>query len=149
MLKRTERLIIASSIFIVAVLVFTRIDYLINSDFYGHGLQYADSWFWPYQIMYTALFQILIACLTLYTRSWRFLLVTEAFTLSGGQDLIFFGLWNMGAFPAGSWDWLLVVKLFPSLQWTSAMQIGATVLATSVAAAVAYYVKGERQLKIP
>jgi hypothetical protein len=148
MQKRQQRIVIASIVFVVAVLLFTGLDYLINSIFYFHGLQYSDSWYWPYTVMYTALYQIVIVCLTLYTKSWRLLLVTEAFSLSGCQDLVYFGLWNLGVFPAGSWDWLIISNVL-NIQWLTWMQLVVSLSAISVTISIAALSRSKQQLKIP
>jgi hypothetical protein len=48
------------------------------------------------------------------------LLVFEAFVLSAGQDLIFFGLWNRGVFPLGDWTWMPFYTVFGA--WTTMAQ---------------------------
>lgn len=148
MQKRQQRILIASVVFVAAVLLFTGLDYLINSIFYFHGLQYSDNWYWPYTVMYTALYQIVIACLTLYTKSWRLLLVAEAFVLSGCQDLVYFGLWNLGAFPVDSWNWLIVSRVF-NIYWSTTMQFVVSLSALGAALAAVALSENKKQLKLP
>jgi hypothetical protein len=137
MLKRTERLVIAVVIFVVSVLVLTRIDFLINSDLYHYGLQFSDGWFWINQVTYTAMYQIIIVCLFLYSRSKWLLITFEAFVISAGQDLVYFTVWQR-SFPNGNWDWMPAVKVFGLAQWTTAMQIGTT-FATMLAVSMIWY----------
>jgi len=122
---------IAIAVFIFATLLFTRIDYLINCDFYKYGLQYSDAWFATDSIVYLLLFQMTIVWIYLYTHSWRLCMVLEAFVLSAGQDLIFYGVWGKGQFPTGEWTWMLAYKLFGTC--TTQIQIAFTTIATSVA----------------
>jgi hypothetical protein len=58
-------------------------------------------------------------------------MVLEAFVLSAGQDLIFFGVWGKAEFPTGQWTWMASYKLFGT--WTTQMQIAFTAIATVAA----------------
>jgi hypothetical protein len=49
------------------------------------------------------MYQVVIVMLFLYSRSIRLLMVLEGFVATGGQDIIFFGLWGGAAFPTSTW----------------------------------------------
>lgn len=100
-----KTLIISFFLFVFGVLLLTRLDYLINFEFYQFGLKFSKNWYATYSFLYFAMFQFLIIILALYSHSWRFLIIGETFTLSSTQDLIYFALWQ-GSFPTTSWTWL-------------------------------------------
>jgi len=150
MLKRNQRILIAVSVFVVAVLLFTGLDFLVNSTLYWYNLQYSGDWYWPYTVMYSALYQVVIVCLGLYSRSWRFVVLAEAFCLSGTQDLVYFGLWSGGVFPTGSWEWLVTVQFLGFSEWTTLMQFISSGIALSIGALVAFALpKKVREIKAP
>jgi hypothetical protein len=126
-MQKTQKLVIASVLFVFATLLFTRIDYLINCDLSKYGLQYNNSWSVIYSPIYFLLFQITIVWTYLFTRSWKLCIVLEAFVLSASQDLIYFGVWGKGQFPTGQWTWMPLYKVFGT--WTTQMQMGCTVIA--------------------
>jgi len=115
----------AVAFFFVAVLIFTKLDFLVNSDFYGYGLTFSYGWYREYTILYMLLFQLVILPLSLWIRNWYFLGLTEAFVLSGTQDLIYFGLWQ-GSFPKGDWSWMIWSDFFGT--WTTANQFTLCIL---------------------
>jgi hypothetical protein len=138
MLKRQQRLLLSTILFIAVVLIFTRIDYLIHSELYESGLVYNDSWFWTSQILYFAMYQAAIIMLYLYSRSKRLLIIFEAFVLTGGQDFVFFGIWNAGVFPDPSliWTWTVAYHLF-GFPWNTWFNLWLTSVATGAAVFVA------------
>jgi hypothetical protein len=111
-------------LFVAAVLVFTRLDYLVNAELYGFGLQFSDAWWQNYEAIYFCLFQLTLSVLLLYSRNWRMIIVLEAFVLSCGQDLVYFSVWTRGAFPSGNWTWMSMYHLLGV--WTTPMQIAFT-----------------------
>ena len=126
-----KRIIVSLALFAIGILIYTRVDYLINSDLYNFGLQYDDRWHETLQIPYSAMFQLTLLLLLLYSRSIRLWVVLEAFILSSGHDLLYYAVWNHGIFPAGNWTWMGTYIIFG--KWTTAMQIIYTCLAVSVA----------------
>ncbi len=129
MLTKTRNLMLAGALFACAVLLFTRIDYLVNSDLYRYGLKFNDGWFGTYSLLYRLLYQLMIVFVYLLTRRWRLVVVLEAFVLSSGQDLVYFIVWGQGNFPTGDWTWMPWYKWFG--HWTTEMQIGWTVVAVA------------------
>jgi hypothetical protein len=93
-------------LFFVCVLVFTFMDYIVNSVLYGFGLRFDAEWYGMYSAAYFLLYQLAIAMLTLASNSWRLLVFMEAFVLSSTQDLIYFSVWGKGVFPVGDWSWM-------------------------------------------
>ena len=141
LLKRQQRLLISILLFIAVILIFTRVDYLIHSDFYEHGLLYEEEWFWTSQILYFLMYQVAIAVLFLYSRSLRLLMIFEAFVCTGGMDLVgFFLIWNGGAFPGPDvvWTWNLLYALF-GFRWTTAFNVWLTSVATGITTFAALY----------
>lgn len=104
-----------------SILLFTRLDYLINKEFYGYGLQFSEQWYSKYGVIYFLLYQLSILFIYLYSFNIRFLLLFEAFVLSSTQDLIYFGVWGHGEFPEGNWVWMPQYKIFKT--WTTKHQI--------------------------
>lgn len=149
MLKRQQRLLISVIIFIAAVGVFTRVDYLIHHDLYESGLTFQDEWFWTSQILYWLMYQFVILTLFLYSRSRRLLIIFEAFACTGGPDIVgYFLIWNGGVFPATDtiWTWNILYVLF-GFPWTVVIQAFLMTLATSTAIIVAVFSnpdKGQR-----
>lgn len=107
--------------FSVAVLVLTRFDYLVNAEFYNFGLQFSQTWYTNYTLLYNALFQIVIGLALFYSHNWRLAIIMEAFTLTCAQDIVYFGLWSGGVFPAGEWTWMSMYHIVGT--WTTPMQI--------------------------
>jgi hypothetical protein len=107
--------------FAIAVLIFTRLDYLTNAELYRFGLKFSDSWWQNYQIIYNCLFQLVIGFSLFYSRNWRLSIIQEAFVLSCGQDLVYFGLWSGGVFPSGNWTWMNMYNMLGT--WTTPMQV--------------------------
>lgn len=138
MLNRQKRLLISSILFIAIVLVFTRVDYLIHSDLYGSGLEFSYDWFWTSQILYSMMYQVVIVMLFLYSRSIRLLMILEAFSIPGSQDIVFFGLWNGGVFPTSTWTWNPFYVFF-GFNWTTMFQLWLSAVAVGVTTFVALY----------
>lgn len=126
-----DRSYIAILAFIGFVVIFTGMDYLVNATLYHFGLIFSNAWWQPYEMFYTLMFQVAILCLVLFSRSWRLLVVFEAFVLTAGEDLVYFGLWNRGVFPAGNWTWSGLYAIFGS--WTTPWQAALTVTALALA----------------
>jgi len=111
--------------FFGAVLVLTRVDWIINTVLYKYGLQFSYGWYREYTLLYMLLFQLVILPLSVWIQNWYFLGLTEAFVLSGTQDLIYFGLW-CGYFPSENWTWMVFYEWFGS--WTTANQFALCLL---------------------
>ena len=92
-------------VFLVAVLLLTRIDFLINYTLYGYGLQFSQSWYFQYTFLYELLYQLVIVVMLFYSGNLFFVLIAETFVISSAQDLVYFGVWQ-GSFPPGRWVWL-------------------------------------------
>lgn len=101
-LKRT---IISIILFSASVLLLTRLDFLINNELYGFGLQFSQEWYSSYSVLLSLTYQLGILLIVLITRSFVFLAMSEAFVLSNTPDLIYFGLWQR-SFPNGNWTWM-------------------------------------------
>lgn len=115
-----RRFLFAVGFFGASVLLLTKLDYLINTTFYGYGLQFSYGWYRDYTILYMMLFQLVIVPSSLWLQNKYYFVLTEAFVLSGTQDLIYFGVWNGGVFPSGDWSWMIFHDWFGS--WTTANQ---------------------------
>jgi hypothetical protein len=111
---------IAILLFVIGVLVFTRMDFLINSLLYNYGLRFSQNWYVQYTGLYLLCYQLLILSLFAYSRNFKFLLLTEVFVLTCTQDLIYFGLWQ-GAFPTAEWTWMPFFNIFGT--WTTTYQL--------------------------
>jgi hypothetical protein len=99
-------------IFGIAVLLLTRIDYLVNVILYKFGLQFSYGWYKEYSILYALSYQLVLLLIFLWTKNIQLLVILEAFILSAGQDLIYFGVWNLGRFPNDQWTWTLFYQIF-------------------------------------
>jgi len=121
--RKADRLI-ALILFLLAVLVLTRLDFLVNETLYGYGLEFSYGWYREYTILYGLSYQLVLLLLFLWARDWRLVCVLEGFVLSSGQDLIFFMVWN-GGFPEGEWTWMLFYRVFGF--WNTNTQILLTV----------------------
>ena len=110
----------AIGIFCIAVLLLTRLDYLINNTLYSFGLSYSEAWYQEYVILYFLAYQLVIFTLLAYTRNLKLFVLFQAFVLTSTQDLVYFGLWE-GSFPAHEWVWMTQYKLFGF--WNTATQI--------------------------
>ena len=104
-IRAHQKLVIASVLFALVVLLFTRMDYIVNVVLYRFGLRFSEGWFSDYSLAYTLMYQLTILCLFIYCRRIAFLLLTEVFVLTSTQDLVFFSLWNQGVYPSGQWTW--------------------------------------------
>ena len=98
--------LITLALFLAGVLLFTYLDFVVNSVLYGFGLRFDYGWYDSYSLGYLLLFQFLILALTVYCKSWRRLVLMEAFVLSSTQDLVYFGVWSGCVFPVGDWTWM-------------------------------------------
>ena len=116
--ERSTRLHQVTAVFVFIVLLFTGVDWLVNSLLYEYGLQFNIAWHLPYLIAYFLLYQIVIWLSFAYCENRHFLLITQAFVCSGGQDIICFVVWNKMDFPQ-YWNWL-PYELFGA--WTTELQ---------------------------
>ena len=115
-----RRNILAVLLFFLGVLLFTRIDFLINNSLYNYGLNFSENWYFEYTSLYALCYQLLILSLFVYSRSLKLLASMEVFALTSTQDLVYFGLWQ-GSFPTIEWSWMLFYRIFGS--WTTVHQI--------------------------
>ena len=115
-----RRNIVAIVLFFLGVLLFTRIDFLVNSSLYGYGLNFSENWYGEYTILYALCYQLLILSLFAYSRNLKLLALTEVFALTSTQDLVYFGLWQ-GSFPTVEWSWTPFYRILGS--WTTTHQI--------------------------
>lgn len=124
---------VSFSVIAFAVMVFigTGFDYLIHVVLYRFGLQYYDSWFVISQVLYFLFYQAVIWILYYFNRNVYFLILTQAFVWTGTQDLVFFGLWNMGVFPEGQWTWIGCYRLWGI--WTTEIQLWVSFLGLQIA----------------
>jgi hypothetical protein len=112
--------VVAVLLFLVGVLLFTRIDFLINKSLYDYGLRFSQNWYGEYTTLYMLCYQFLIISLFVYSRNFKLVLLMEVFVLTYTQDLVYFGLWQ-GAFPSANWTWMPLFKFFGS--WTTGYQL--------------------------
>ncbi|MGD2065913.1 MAG: hypothetical protein PVI43_01925 [Candidatus Bathyarchaeota archaeon] len=115
-----NRNLAAIGIFCFAVLLLTRLDYLINNVLYSFGLSYSELWHQEYGIIYSLAYQLVIFTLLLYTRNLKLFVLFQAFVLTSTQDLVYFALWE-SSFPASDWVWMNQYSLFGF--WNTATQI--------------------------
>jgi len=126
---------IATGFLMVSILVFTGLDFVINSVLYSYGLKFDITWFMLYSVGYLSLYQLTLGLIYFYTRSWEIPLLGEVFVLSGGVDLVFFGVWGRMQFPSSVWTWS-GYAMFLGLHWTTTVQI---VWAVSVMSATSIF----------
>jgi hypothetical protein len=119
-LKMKRENLLAILVFLMGVLLFTRIDFFVNSSLYNYGLQFNENWYAEYVNLYMLCYQLLILSLFVYTRNLKLLAFMEVFVLTSTQDLVYFGLWH-GAFPKVEWSWMPFYRIFGS--WTTANQV--------------------------
>src|SRR3989304_2850088 len=112
--------LIAVLLFILGVLLFTRIDFLINNSLYGYGLEFSENWYVEYTCLYALCYQLFIFSLLAYSKNVKFFVLMEVFVVTSTQDLVYFGLWQ-GGFPATEWSWMPFFRVFGS--WTTPHQI--------------------------
>jgi len=117
-MKRTT--IFAILFFFFGVLLFTRIDFFVNSSLYNYGLRFSENWYSEYTTLYMLCYQFLILSLLVYTRNLKLLVFMEIFVLTSTQDLIYFSLWQ-GTFPQVDWSWMPFYRIFGT--WTTTHQI--------------------------
>lgn len=111
-MKLNTKILFAVAAFFVAVLLLSFMDWVVNGLLYQHGLIYSDAWYSPYSLGYTLLWQFTVFTLAFAGRSWRLFVFMEAFVLSSTQDIVYFGVWNGGVFPAGDWTWMPLFNVF-------------------------------------
>lgn len=124
--NNTDRLK-ALILFLFAVLILTKLDFLVNETLYEYGLQFSYGWYQEYVLQYALIYQLILLLLYLWTQDWKSIFVLEGFVLSSGQDLIFFIVWNRG-FPQGQWTWTIFHQVFGF--WNTNTQILLTVSLT-------------------
>ena len=127
--------VVAIVLFVVGVLLFTRIDFIINKSLYSYGLQFSQNWYIEYTGLYVLCYQLLILSLFVYSRNFKLLLLMEVFVLTSTQDLVYFGLWQ-GAFPTTEWSWMPFFNFFGS--WTTAHQLFLSISLNSLAAVAVF-----------
>jgi hypothetical protein len=120
-LKERRRLLAGAGIFAGGILLLTKLDHIVNSTLYGHGLEFSMDWYWQYSVVYFILLQGVVFFSYIVVRKEKLLLLAEAFVLSGTQDLVYFGVWNGGVFPPGQWNWTPMYWFFGG--WTTAHQV--------------------------
>jgi hypothetical protein len=121
--KKTEmkrKNLFAILLFFFGVLLFTRVDFLVNESLYHYGLHFNENWYAEYTNLYALYYQFLILSLLVYTRNLKLLVFMEVFVLTSTQDMVYFGLWQ-GAFPKIDWWWTPFYRIFGS--WTTTQQI--------------------------
>jgi hypothetical protein len=137
----------------VALLIFlyfglmSRIDFIVNSTLYEHGLQFSYAWALDYWTVYTAVFVLFSATISMMywlgsSKTARdlklalgILVTVVVLMLSGLQDVMFFVLWKGGLPPNNVvWWWVPWVHIFGT--WTSLTQIVATTTTLVALAAV-------------
>ena len=101
----------AIGIFCFAVLLLTRLDYLINNTLYSFGLNYSEAWHQEYGVIYFLAYQLVIFTLLAYTKNLKLFMFFQAFVLTSTHDLVYFGLWE-GSFPAREWIWMTQYRIF-------------------------------------
>lgn len=125
--KRNVGRLKALILFFFAVLILTKLDFVVNEALYEYGLQFSYGWYHEYVFHYALSYQLILLLLYLWTCDWKLILVLEGFVLSSGQDLIFFTVWNRG-FPEGEWTWMIFHRIFGF--WNTNTQILLTVSVT-------------------
>ncbi len=98
-------------LFLLAVLIFTKLDFLVNETLYNYGLRFSYEWYHEYTVLYALCYQLVLLLLYRWTHDWKLVFVLEGFVLSSGQDLIYFTVWN-GGFPQGEWTWMFFHRIF-------------------------------------
>ncbi|HLE75260.1 MAG TPA: hypothetical protein VI864_04360 [Candidatus Bathyarchaeia archaeon] len=106
-------------LFFLGVLLFTRVDFLVNESLYHYGLHFNENWYAEYTSLYALCYQFLILSLLVYTRNLKLLVFMEVFVLTSTQDMVYFGLWQ-GAFPKIDWWWTPFYRIFGT--WTTTDQ---------------------------
>jgi hypothetical protein len=132
---------IATGFLVASILVFTGLDFVINNVLYSYGLKFDTAWFMLYSVGYLSLYQLILGLIYFYTRSWTIPLLGETFVLSGGVDLVYFGVWGRMQFPSGVWAWS-GYAMFLGLHWTTTIQV---VWAVSVMSATSIFVLLKRK----
>jgi hypothetical protein len=106
--------------FFFGVLLFTRLDFMVNSSLYNFGLEFSENWYVEYTALYTLYYQLLIFCLLLYAKDLKLFSLMEVFVFTATQDLFFYGLWQ-GSFPSIEWSWTTFYMVLGS--WTTNHQL--------------------------
>jgi hypothetical protein len=131
-------------LFLSAVLILTKLDFLVNKTLYEYGLQFSHEWYQEYALQYALSYQLILLLLYLWTRDWKLIAVLEGFVLSAGQDLIFFIVWN-GGFPKSQWTWMIFHEIFGF--WNTATQVLLTVGATLASLFLIFIIPKSRKKK--
>jgi hypothetical protein len=127
-----KKWIIGLIAFFCLVLIYTRMDYLINHDLYSYGLTFSDNWFLTNQVTYILLYQSAILILYMYHRSVRLTILFEAFVVTSTQDLVYFGLWNNGVFPTNEWTWTIYYFLIGVWNTTTQFLTSSVVILSTI-----------------
>ena len=127
------RIVLAIMLFFLFIMLFTRLDFLINNSLYDYGLRFDEAWYLPYSILYGLSYQCLILLLVFYAKSLKFFVFAEVFVLTSSQDLVYFGLWQNG-FPSHEWAWSPFFSIFGS--WTTTHQFVLSFSALMLASAL-------------
>jgi hypothetical protein len=127
---------VALSIFLYFSLM-SRIDFIVNSTLYDHGLQFSYAWALDYWTVYTAVFVLFSVTISLTywlgsgktTKDLKLalgILTTVVLLMLGGlQDVLFFILWSGGLPPNNVvWWWVPWVHILGT--WTSITQMAVT-----------------------
>lgn len=125
--RRNTHRLKSSILFLFAVLLLTKLDFLVNNTLYEYGLRFSDGWYREYTLQYALSYQLILLLLYLWNRDWKLIFVLEGFVLSSGQDLIYFAAWQ-GGFPQGQWTWMIFYEIFG--YWNTSTQILLTVSVT-------------------
>lgn len=87
-------------------------DWIVHGLHYDYGLRYDIAWAQiDWNIYLIQLYVAAFSC-AFIARSWKLLLGYCAFVWSSTQDLIFYGVWMQGKFPAGDWTWMGYYSIF-------------------------------------
>ncbi|VVB54462.1 Uncharacterised protein [uncultured archaeon] len=114
------------------VLLFTSLDFLVNSTLYHFGLVFDNAWFGPYSWIYLFMYQFAILLLWLPNRDMRFMIFGQAFFWSATQDLVYFMLWQ-GYMPAANQDWWWSNYRLVFGSWTTPLQITISTIGCTLA----------------
>lgn len=128
-------------LFLFAVLILTKLDFLVNKTLYEYGLQFSHGWYQEYTLQYALSYQLILLLLYLWTRDWKTIFVLEGFVLSSGQDLILFTVWNRG-FPESQWTWMTFHHIFGF--WNTTTQILLTISVTLTSFFLAFIIPKAR-----
>lgn len=112
-------------------------DYMVHGIHYSYGLYYSHGWADIDTYMYILETQFVALAAAVISRRVEMVFPYEAFVLSAGQDLVFFGFWHNllrmaphqpTVFPVGDWEWMAFYQWFGT--WTTTIQFIFTIAAT-------------------